>query len=141
MQPLCRASRGFGFVMFDNEVSSSKALAQKDFLIDGRKVDIALAIPRRPAGEAPVVLPKLFVGGLPATFNSNQLTAYFSEYGPVRSAIVLMDPNTNRSRGFGFVTFEDEESVEAGMRAFYFSLGCPTCFLSSSFAYHAQSLW
>lgn len=46
---------------------------------------------------------KLFVGNLPWTVGHRELRMYFSEFGPVASAIVIFDKNTGLSRGYGFV--------------------------------------
>jgi len=50
---------------------------------------------------------KIFVGGLPLHIGSDQLGEFFSQFGTVVDAIVMMDPMQQRSRGFGFVTFEN----------------------------------
>jgi RNA recognition motif-containing protein len=36
------------------------------------------------------------------------LNRFFTEYGMVKEVQIVREPNTNASRGFGFVTFEDE---------------------------------
>ena len=41
------------------------------------------------------------------------LHAYFSRYGEVVDCVVMHNPQTGRSRGFGFVTFEDPMNVDA----------------------------
>ena len=41
-----------------------------------------------------------------------QVKAYFSQFGRVEEAVMLMDQQTKRHRGFGFVTFESEEVVD-----------------------------
>jgi RNA recognition motif-containing protein len=51
---------------------------------------------------------KVFVGGLAPTVTETELREYFEAYGPVKEAIVMYDRQTNRSRGFGFVTFDNE---------------------------------
>ena len=48
---------------------------------------------------------KLFIGGLP-DMSTEELLAYFSEYGVVTDAIVMRD-GMGKPRGFGFVTYED----------------------------------
>lgn len=48
-------------------------------------------------------------------FESFQLRAYFTQWGPVVDAIVIRDPTTKQSRGFGFVTFATIASLEAAM--------------------------
>lgn len=50
---------------------------------------------------------KIFVGGLPIHLDNNGLKNYFNQFGTVTDAIVMMDMAQNRSRGFGFVTFEN----------------------------------
>ena len=45
-------------------------------------------------------------------FISEKLRTYFQAYGPVQDAVVMKDPVSRRSRGFGFITFEDIESVD-----------------------------
>lgn len=52
---------------------------------------------------------KLFVGGLPFSTNDDELEQIFAEHGTVASAKVITDRETNRSKGFGFVEFENEE--------------------------------
>jgi len=55
----------------------------------------------------------LFVGGLSQKTDSTSLNNYFSGYGEVIEADVKRDPHTQRSKGFGFVTFATEEPAEA----------------------------
>lgn len=51
---------------------------------------------------------KIFVGGLAPTVTEQAFRAYFEKFGRLVDAVVMMDRNTQRSRGFGFVTFEAE---------------------------------
>jgi RNA recognition motif-containing protein len=51
---------------------------------------------------------KLFVGGLSWGTTDDTLRAAFEAFGPVREARVILDRDTGRSRGFGFVTFAQE---------------------------------
>ena len=55
---------------------------------------------------------KMFVGGLSWQTTEDTMKEYFSQYGPVVEALVMRDPATKHSRGFGFVTFAQAESVE-----------------------------
>lgn len=43
---------------------------------------------------------------------SDELKDHFSSYGKVAEHQIMLDHSTGRSRGFGFVTFESEDSVE-----------------------------
>lgn len=54
---------------------------------------------------------KIFVGGISFQTTADKLRSYFAPYGTILDVMVLKDPNTNRNRGFGFVTFADVESV------------------------------
>lgn len=52
---------------------------------------------------------KLFVGGLPFATTSEELEQIFAEFGSVASAKVITDRDTGRSKGFGFVEFENDD--------------------------------
>jgi RNA recognition motif-containing protein len=55
---------------------------------------------------------KLFVGNLAWSVTSEKLHEVFSSFGPLVEAKVLTDHQTGRSRGFGFVTFKNEEDAD-----------------------------
>ena len=55
---------------------------------------------------------KIFVGGLSWDTDEDGLRQAFSSFGDVSEAKVITDRDTGRSRGFGFVTFSDNESVQ-----------------------------
>jgi RNA recognition motif-containing protein len=55
---------------------------------------------------------KLFIGGLSFSTTEEQLRAGFAEVGQVDSAAVVMDRDTGRSRGFGFVEMSTPEEAE-----------------------------
>lgn len=56
---------------------------------------------------------KIFIGGLPANITEVQLKEHFAKYGTVLDVVIMYDQQKERSRGFGFLTFESEESVES----------------------------
>jgi RNA recognition motif-containing protein len=60
---------------------------------------------------------KLFVGSLSWDTNDEGLRSAFSAHGEISEAIVISDRDTGRSRGFGFVTFEDDESADKAVAA------------------------
>ena len=60
---------------------------------------------------------KLFVGGLSWDTDADSLRAAFEEFGAVSDAVVVQDRETGRSRGFGFVTFTNDEEAKAAMKA------------------------
>ena len=58
---------------------------------------------------------KLYVGNLPWSVDNSKLEELFSEFGNVKSANVITDRVTNKSRGFGFVELESggPEAIES----------------------------
>lgn len=54
----------------------------------------------------------LFVGGLPYSVDDAQLEEAFAAIGPVKSAKVIVDRDTNRSKGFGFVEMESDDDAK-----------------------------
>jgi len=60
---------------------------------------------------------KIFVGNLSWQTNDDSLHAAFSAYGQVTDSIVLKDRETQRSRGFGFVTYATPEEAQAATEA------------------------
>ena len=59
---------------------------------------------------------KLFVGGLSWGTSDEILRQEFSQFGEVSEAKVITDRDTGRSRGFGFVTYDDDESGDNAMK-------------------------
>ncbi len=51
---------------------------------------------------------KLYVGNLSFDTTEQQLQSMFTEHGPVKSAVLVMDRDTGRPRGFGFVEMSDD---------------------------------
>ncbi|CAE8617684.1 unnamed protein product [Polarella glacialis] len=88
-------SRGFGYVTFADTAGAFAAL-QEQHQVGGRQVDVKRAVPGTN---------KLFVGGLPQNTSAQELRDHFEAFGVVSDAVVMIDPATNRSRGFGFVCF------------------------------------
>lgn len=59
---------------------------------------------------------KLFIGGLAWATETDNLRSVFSRFGNVTDAIVMRDRETGRSRGFGFVTFSNDNEAEAAIQ-------------------------
>ncbi|XP_020096601.1 RNA-binding protein 1-like [Ananas comosus] len=55
---------------------------------------------------------KIFVGGLPATTEESNFKRYFEKFGTINDVVVMHDSNTQKSRGFGFITFDSPDAVK-----------------------------
>lgn len=55
---------------------------------------------------------KIFVGGLPWSTKESELQDAFGQFGTITEAKIITDRETGRSRGFGFITFEEESAIE-----------------------------
>jgi cold-inducible RNA-binding protein len=61
---------------------------------------------------------RLYVGNLAWAVSDQDLRELFSEAGKVDSSQVIVDRETNRSRGFGFVEMGSDEAAEAAIKKF-----------------------
>ena len=59
----------------------------------------------------------IYVGNLPYSASDDQLNTMFSEYGSVDSARVIMDRDSGRSKGFGFVEMSSDTEAQAAIEA------------------------
>ncbi|CAJ0847415.1 8701_t:CDS:2, partial [Entrophospora sp. SA101] len=100
-------SRGFGFLTFIDPSNVDKVLAT-DHQLDGKLIDPKRAIPR----EEQEKTEKIFVGGIAPEVTEEEFKEYFSQFGVVKDATLMVDRDTGRPRGFGFITFESSEPVE-----------------------------
>ena len=62
---------------------------------------------------------KIYVGNLPYSVNDDILQSNFAEFGGVSSAKVMMDRETGRSKGFGFVEMANAEVAQAAITALH----------------------
>uniref|UniRef100_A0A8B9K2Q8 Musashi RNA-binding protein 2b n=1 Tax=Astyanax mexicanus TaxID=7994 RepID=A0A8B9K2Q8_ASTMX len=110
--PTTKRSRGFGFVTFADAASVDKVLGQPHHELDSKTIDPKVAFPRRAQPKMVTRTKKIFVGGLSANTVVEDVKQYFEQFGKVEDAMLMFDKTTNRHRGFGFVTFENEDVVE-----------------------------
>ena len=119
--------RGFGFVIFQ-KMSDAKKVSGKKHQLDNRLVDAKLAVSRedmadrqaaiQPRGDGSNQPPskKVFLGGISFESTEETLRAYFSSFGDVDECTIMMDSNTGRSRGFGFVVFAEASQAEKALK-------------------------
>ncbi|KAF7819523.1 heterogeneous nuclear ribonucleoprotein 1-like isoform X1 [Senna tora] len=108
--------RGFGFITYADPSVVDKVI-EDTHVINGKQVEIKRTIPRGAVGSKDFRTKKIFVGGIPSTVTevaiyADEFRDFFSHYGEVKDHQIMRDHSTNRSRGFGFITFESEEAVE-----------------------------
>jgi len=101
-------SRCFGFLTFKDPSVIDNILKQKHKL-DGKDIDPKRAIPR----EEQEKTEKIFVGGVKPEVTEEEFKEYFSQFGTVVESTLMLNKDTGRPRGFGFITFDNDQSVEA----------------------------
>ncbi|KAF2272198.1 RNA-binding domain-containing protein [Westerdykella ornata] len=113
-------SRGFGFLTFRDPKCVNTVMVKEHFL-DGKIIDPKRAIPR----EEQERTSKIFVGGVSQEATEEDFKNFFKQFGRVIDATLMMDKDTGRPRGFGFVTFEGDAAVEATLKGNLQILGKP----------------
>jgi len=107
---ITQRSRGFGFITFNSPSTVERVLAVPSHFVDGKKIDPKPATPKSKSKENKTK--KIFVGGVSQETSGEEVKKYFTQFGAVEEAVMLMDQQTKRHRGFGFVTFAVEETVD-----------------------------
>ncbi|XP_003740835.1 heterogeneous nuclear ribonucleoprotein 27C [Galendromus occidentalis] len=120
-------SRGFGFVTFKDPQVVQVVCQGGPHRIDNRVVDPKPCNPRggpgKGGGKRGRGYPKIFVGGLPTSLTENELKMFFQEhYGDVFEVVIMYDQERRKSRGFGFVSFENDDAVDRACRDHYVSI-------------------
>ncbi|KAF3645905.1 31 kDa ribonucleoprotein, chloroplastic [Capsicum annuum] len=109
-------SRGFGFVTMSTVEEAEKAVVLYNrYDLNGRLLTVNKAARRGTQPERPprTFQPnyRIYVGNIPWDVDDARLEQVFSEHGKVISARVVIDRESGRSRGFGFVTMSSESEM------------------------------
>lgn len=116
-------ARGFGFIVFSDPTVADRVIKEKHN-IDGRMVEAKKAVPRDDqstmsrssssiqGSPGPRRTRKIFVGGLASTVTESDFKKYFEQFGTITDVVVMYDHNTQRPRGFGFITYDSEDAVD-----------------------------
>jgi len=126
-------SRGYGFVNFDNEADMNAALELNGSELGGREITIAVSTSKGPypegskkpqearggddAVEQEQSAARLIVQRLGWEVDDDKLAEAFGKFGEVESAKVIKNRRSQRSRGYGFVTFKNEEDGQKALDA------------------------
>ncbi|GFZ18837.1 RNA-binding (RRM/RBD/RNP motifs) family protein [Actinidia rufa] len=129
--------RGFGFVTFEDPSVVNNVLRDKHVILR-RTVDVKEATPKaeengnqhcqgclcyqQKSSSSPLSNKKIFVGGLPPTLTVEAFKKYFERFGAITDVVIIHDMENNRSRGFGFITFDSEEAALSVLQSRYYEL-------------------
>ena len=142
-------SRGFGFLTF-KDARTVNIVMVKEHYLDGKIVSLKIFTSSSPSSRRPQsrhevlhfdqfqidpkrAIPrdeqertsKIFVGGVSQDATEADFKEYFMQYGRVVDATLMIDKDTGRPRGFGFVTFDNESAVDATLQGDLTILGKP----------------
>ncbi|XP_011708061.1 PREDICTED: polyadenylate-binding protein 4-like isoform X2 [Wasmannia auropunctata] len=110
------ASKGYGFVHFETEEAANKSIDKVNgMLLNGKKVYVGKFIPRKERekelGEKAKLFTNVYVKNFGEDMTEDKLRDMFEKYGTITSHKV-MSKDDGKSRGFGFVAFEDPDAAE-----------------------------
>jgi len=112
--PATKRSRGFGFVTFKEAKMVDQCMSERPHKLDGREVEAKRAVSREESHKPGIhkSVKRLFMGGVKDNVTEQAVKEYFSNYGKVESVEMLVDKQTGKKRGFGFVNFNDYDVVD-----------------------------
>ncbi|KAH8247854.1 hypothetical protein KR038_010950, partial [Drosophila bunnanda] len=131
--PVTNHSRGFGFVTYVEPQSVENVQRARPHCIDNKNVETKRALPRHDfikggtgLGRAPSAAScgigmanaktsKIFLGGLKDCHDEKSICEYFSQFGKIAHVKLLLDRETGRMRGFGFLEFENPACAERAL--------------------------
>jgi len=110
------ASKGYGFVHFETEEAATKSIEKVNgMLLNGKKVFVGKFVPRKERekelGEKAKLFTNVYIKNFGEDFSDEHLREMFEKYGRITSHKV-MSKDDGKSRGFGFVAFEEPEDAE-----------------------------
>ncbi|CAI4232001.1 unnamed protein product [Auanema sp. JU1783] len=112
--PNTKRSRGFGFVTFAAKSMVDAAMSARPHVIDNKTVDPKRAVPKddKNRNESNISTKRLYVSGVREDHTEDMFKEYFTKFGNVEKAEIILDKVTSKPRGFGFVTFNDYDPVD-----------------------------
>nr|GMC79002.1 heterogeneous nuclear ribonucleoprotein 1-like [Ipomoea batatas] len=103
--------RGFGFITYADPSVVDTVIAETH-IINGKQVEIKRTIPKGSSESKDFKTKKIFVGGIPTSVSEDEFKEFFSKHGKVVEHEIIRDHVTKRSRGFGFIVFDNEQVVD-----------------------------
>lgn len=137
-------SKGYGFVHFETEEAANKSIEKVNgMLLNGKKVYVGRFISRKERekelGEKAKLFTNVYVKNFGEELTEEMLKEMFEKYGTITSYKIMISDKDGKSRGFGFVAFEDADAAEAavmelngkelteGMKIYIFFFFCLFC--------------
>lgn len=118
MDPRTGCNKGFAFVLYKDPSVINNVLSTPQIL-DGRSVECKISFGgrhnQRDRFEASKC--KIFVSNLHLSITNQDLSEHFKSYGDLRHAYVIYHPKTGVSRGFGYIHYQQKESVDKALEA------------------------
>jgi len=108
-------SKGYGFVHFETEEAALNAIQKVNgMLLNGKKVYVGRFVPRKDRdmelGEKARKFTNVYVKNINDEYDEAKLNEMFQKYGKI-SSVKVMKSDDGKSKGFGFVSFEDPEEA------------------------------
>ncbi|XP_072402672.1 polyadenylate-binding protein 4-like isoform X1 [Diabrotica undecimpunctata] len=115
------SSKGYGFVHFETEEAANKSIEKVNgMLLNGKKVYVGRFIPRKERekelGEKAKLFTNVYVKNFGEDLSEEELRNMFEKYGKITS-YKIMSKDDGKSKGFGFVAFENPEAAETAVEA------------------------
>ena len=137
--PMTKQSKGYGFVFFKSQRAADAAIKKLNgSTLHGCNLRFELSKPKESHTEVTSTLPvepsssKVFVGALvenrlPSSIQTVHLEAHLWQFErTLQGAFIVMDPQTQQSKGYGFAVFKSKGAAEAAIRKLGWSVlhGC-----------------
>jgi len=114
------SSKGYGFVHFETKEAAEKAIARVNgMMLNNQKVFVGPFVARKErlrSADGETKFTNVYVKNLDEGVPLDQLKKMFSEYGTITNAAIMSDEH-GKSKGFGFVNFENAESAKSAVDA------------------------
>jgi len=108
-------SRGFGFIVYSHISMVDEVMEKRPHTLDGRTISPKRAVSKEETEKnngALSQVKKIFVGGIKEDTEEEHIRDVFKNFGEIESIEVLTDRDTQKKRGFAFVTFLDHDVVD-----------------------------
>jgi polyadenylate-binding protein len=114
-------SKGYGFVHYETGEAADNAIKSVNgMLLNDKKVYVGHHIPRKERqskiDEMKAQFTNIYIKNLDPEVSHEEFEALFSQFGPITSAALQRDEE-GKSKGFGFVNFENHEQAQAAVEA------------------------